>query len=222
MSKLGVPRGPYAKVGSPKRNRAEQLHQLGLSHKEIADAINSEFKSKHTPGAIRLWVDPQQKAANNKDRRDWYWLNAEAQKEQRRAYSNTELGKLNSSKKAQRRRALKYGMSTFVQDIGIIDMSDYLDSSVDLPPCYDTSEADRSAAELSRLGKKLTELTGVAYQVDHMVPLASGGEHCKENLQLVTKKYNLKKGDTLIESDTRKFSLNMFGYYPNGYTVPIH
>ena len=44
-----------------------------------------------------------------------------------------------------------------------------------------------------RVGKCL----GVAFEVDHIHPLSKGGSHCAENLQLLPKYWNLRKGDRL-------------------------
>ena len=42
--------------------------------------------------------------------------------------------------------------------------------------------------------KRLTEETGVQYEVDHIIPLAKGGPHLPWNLQVITKAENLSKG----------------------------
>ncbi len=39
----------------------------------------------------------------------------------------------------------------------------------------------------------ISQLLGSKWQVDHIVPLTKGGLHHPDNLQVVTKKYNLKK-----------------------------
>jgi 5-methylcytosine-specific restriction endonuclease McrA len=40
----------------------------------------------------------------------------------------------------------------------------------------------------------LTEVTGIKHHVDHIMPLAKGGLHHPDNLQILTAEENLKKG----------------------------
>ena len=42
--------------------------------------------------------------------------------------------------------------------------------------------------------RRLTEETGIKYEVDHIIPLAKGGPHLPWNLQILTKDENLSKG----------------------------
>ncbi len=42
---------------------------------------------------------------------------------------------------------------------------------------------------------KISQYLGENWHVDHIVPLSKGGLHCPNNLQIVTKKYNLQKGN---------------------------
>lgn len=39
----------------------------------------------------------------------------------------------------------------------------------------------------------MTKLTGITYEVDHIVPIAHGGLHIPENLQILTKQENMSK-----------------------------
>lgn len=41
---------------------------------------------------------------------------------------------------------------------------------------------------------RLEAKTGVAHHIDHIVPIAAGGTHTKENLQVLTAKENITKG----------------------------
>ena len=48
--------------------------------------------------------------------------------------------------------------------------------------------------------RKITEETGIAHEVDHIIPLVSDyvcGLHCTDNLQIITKEENLKKSNSL-------------------------
>ena len=43
--------------------------------------------------------------------------------------------------------------------------------------------------------ERLTEETGVIHHVDHIIPISKGGLHHQDNLQVLTKKENLIKGN---------------------------
>ena len=45
--------------------------------------------------------------------------------------------------------------------------------------------------------RRLTVETGITHHVDHIIPLSKGGLHCQTNLQVLTAKENLEKGDNL-------------------------
>ncbi len=57
----------------------------------------------------------------------------------------------------------------------------------------DTPEIKAIYAEATRLQKE----TGVAYHVDHIIPLKHGGKHEAANLQILTATENMKKGARL-------------------------
>lgn len=62
--------------------------------------------------------------------------------------------------------------------------------------------ADRKAmAEIYDACKKLRDETGLAYEVDHIIPLKSPivcGLHIHQNLRIIKKAENMKKGNKLI------------------------
>jgi 5-methylcytosine-specific restriction endonuclease McrA len=45
--------------------------------------------------------------------------------------------------------------------------------------------------------RRLSRETGVKHHVDHIIPIAKGGLHCQENLQVLTATENMSKGDSL-------------------------
>lgn len=45
--------------------------------------------------------------------------------------------------------------------------------------------------------QELTESTGIAHHVDHIIPISKEGEHHPDNLQILTAEQNMKKGDRL-------------------------
>ena len=44
---------------------------------------------------------------------------------------------------------------------------------------------------------EITEQTGVPHEVDHIIPLSKGGLHHQDNLQIITRDENRKKGDKI-------------------------
>lgn len=67
-------------------------------------------------------------------------------------------------------------------------------------PSWLTKEQRGAIAELYRLARSLTQSTGVAHQVDHIVPLrgaAVSGLHVPWNLQVLTAHQNRSKGNRL-------------------------
>jgi len=57
-----------------------------------------------------------------------------------------------------------------------------------------TVEDRNRIAEIYRARARLSKDTGVVYHVDHVMPLARGGKHHPNNLQLLPAVENLKKG----------------------------
>ena len=60
------------------------------------------------------------------------------------------------------------------------------------------ADADmQKIAEFYKESERLTNETGVAHHVDHIIPLSKGGLHRQDNLQILTATENLKKGAKL-------------------------
>ena len=75
---------------------------------------------------------------------------------------------------------------------------------LDQSPCLTQDEKH----QIDLIYKKSQEL-GSGWQVDHLIPLSKGGLHHPDNLQIVTKDYNLQKNDKLnFRSPTDKEIFN--------------
>jgi 5-methylcytosine-specific restriction endonuclease McrA len=57
-----------------------------------------------------------------------------------------------------------------------------------------TPQERKRIGEIYAEARRLTKQTGIEHHVDHIKPLASGGEHHPSNLRVITAEENLKKG----------------------------
>jgi 5-methylcytosine-specific restriction endonuclease McrA len=85
-----------------------------------------------------------------------------------------------AEKQARRRARKKDGLSTLT-----------LSERVELNLTYEAA-------------RMMTEMTGVQFHVDHIIPLAKGGKHHPTNLQHLTAEDNIKKGARLDYSTPQK------------------
>lgn len=58
------------------------------------------------------------------------------------------------------------------------------------------TEACAMTLPFAELRIKLEQETGVAHHIDHIVPIANGGTHTADNLQVLTASDNITKGNT--------------------------
>ena len=68
-------------------------------------------------------------------------------------------------------------------------------------PCWYGEEDKEVFKRLARVRDFLTDATGYAWHIDHIIPLQGrevSGLHCKENWQLLPGIENQKKSNTLI------------------------
>jgi hypothetical protein len=66
-----------------------------------------------------------------------------------------------------------------------------------IPPWVDHGQIKQIYLE----ARRMTELTGVRYHVDHIVPLKSPfvcGLHCQQNLRVITAEENWRKGNSMV------------------------
>lgn len=67
-----------------------------------------------------------------------------------------------------------------------------------------TSTEKQAIHALYERAKSLTKETGIPHHVDHIKPLAAGGEHHPDNLQILTAEENLRKGSKWATSQTAR------------------
>ena len=67
-----------------------------------------------------------------------------------------------------------------------------------------SSEEKDQINQIYKEARALREATGITYHVDHIIPLAYGGLHIPENLQIITEKENLQKRTDVDGVDPEK------------------
>ena len=109
-----------------------------------------------------------------KDKVDLYWKNnPDKFKAKNDKYNNSEKGKIVNANKAAKRRASVRNQLPVDADLDII----------------------KSIYEECR---RLCVETGVIHEVDHIIPIAKGGLHHQDNLQILTMTQNRKKGSNIL------------------------
>jgi 5-methylcytosine-specific restriction endonuclease McrA len=88
-------------------------------------------------------------------------------------YNSSEKGKITNTNKAATRRARTKNQLPFDADFDIIK---------------------NIYAEC----RKLSLETGIPHEVDHIIPIAKGGLHHQDNLQIITMNENRKKGSNIL------------------------
>jgi hypothetical protein len=77
----------------------------------------------------------------------------------------------------------------------------------------DFGEFDRFVlSEAEEACERRQRMTGYAWQVDHMIPLARGGKHAWHNIQVIPAWLNSRKQDRLWLTETGEFAR----YLPGG------
>ncbi len=70
-------------------------------------------------------------------------------------------------------------------------------TKINATPDWLTKEDKENIKSFYTEAKRLTELTGIIYEVDHIIPLSRGGLHEPYNLRVITLKQNRQKGNKL-------------------------
>jgi len=76
----------------------------------------------------------------------------------------------------------------------------------------DFGEFDRFVlAEAEEACRRRAEMTGYAWSVDHMIPLARGGEHAWHNVQVIPAKLNQWKGRRMLLTEPGEWAAYLPG-----------
>lgn len=109
-----------------------------------------------------------------KEKINLYWKNnPEKFKSKNDKYNSSEKGKITNTNKSAKRRASVKNQLPINADLDII----------------------KSIYEECR---RISVETGVPHEVDHIIPIAKGGLHHQDNLQIITMTENRKKGSNIL------------------------
>lgn len=128
---------------------------------------NAEWRKKN-PDGFKVWKE------KNKEHRDAYCAEWDAKNKERKAANYKAWAQANSAK-----LAAKYQLW-------------YVSKVSATPPWADMAKIQEFYEEAARL----TKLTGIRHEVDHIFPLKgenSRGLHCEYNLQILTRSENASK-----------------------------
>jgi hypothetical protein len=178
------------------KQRAAELRAEGLSYEAIGRTLG------RSDATILRWLDPECKERHRQCYTAWLEANRERHKAAKRRYcSEFSHGKAGNVANSATRRLLKTNAPEYV----------FIDNTwheVDRKETYRVFK-DSLLPVMEREGikklyldaQKLTEQTGVEHHVDHIHPLAKGGEHLLYNLQILTAEENLSKQATFSIED---------------------
>jgi hypothetical protein len=71
-------------------------------------------------------------------------------------------------------------------------------------------ESTKVYAQMVQQCKEMEDYFGFPFEVDHLIPLAAGGEHIKENFEIKPMSENRSKGDERNVDDEAQFCKNLF------------
>jgi hypothetical protein len=63
---------------------------------------------------------------------------------------------------------------------------------------YDPTADKEAIREIYATARRMTRETGIQYHVDHIIPICKGGKHHQDNLQILTRTENFKKGSKIL------------------------
>ena len=63
--------------------------------------------------------------------------------------------------------------------------------------CLDPERNECKIKEIYHEAKKITEETGIPHEVDNIIPISKGGKHHEDNLRVITRSENRKKGNKI-------------------------
>ena len=198
----GKVRKPHATQAE--RDRAKELHADGLSYAAIGRELG------RSDSTIRKWIDPKAHEDSINYNREWNKNNIERARASVKRYFQFDHGRaMRNAISAQRRARFRNIEDYVIIDDECIDVDKDLTWSlfkdVLLPPAE-----RKEIQELYLECQYLTETTGIEHHVDHIQPLAKGGEHRMVNLQIITAEENWQKNNTFRIEDQALLAKRLF------------
>ena len=216
-----LPPKPQQKHSPAKKEFCRRCRSAGMRYHHIGPMIGVNYS------IVRRWCDPRaaeaHKANNAKRRRDdpsylrryrQHYRQSEHGKAVLRLRQQidrlTPAGRVSEFVRGQRKRHRRNNVSDFV----FID-NQWLE--VDKTETYRVfrdilmPKSERDAiAELALMRDRLTAETGIRHEIDHIQPLAKGGDNFAYNLQILPEGENRSKSDNFRAEDQELLAQRLF------------
>lgn len=164
------------------------------------DSINADKRDRYRE-------DPEKREAVLERNRQYYHNNKDRIKAQKKRYreENAEMisEKAREHRKANLERLRKRQREYYQHNKEIFFAHANKRRARKQSATHPDHDTEREA-QMHKLARRLTRMTGEKWHVDHVVPLAQGGYHHHHNLQVIPAAWNLsKKADPFWEPDER-------------------
>lgn len=175
-----------------------KLAKCDKCKKANAKAYEQNRKDRQNEYYREYYKDTDRRKKRNERVKDWHEKNKDRVRERSRKYFQ-ETGKhLDSYKRRQRRKSrIRDYKTRGAKVVDNIVLSDLL-------------RRDNWKCKLcGKSVQKKNIYADDAAEIDHIIPLSKGGEHSYDNTQILCRKCNREKGDSIIDITNKKALLKM-------------
>lgn len=207
------------------KHQAREMRAAGKTYIEIGKLLGR----CHT--TIRFWCDEDARLRSVESHKKWKERNPESDRINNQRYYNFEHGKAAHYQKNAHRRALE---NNSIDDIYLgpnldelnpplvepqnidhkwfetVNMFEYVKGDAEGSGIFVDRDASRKYVELQKVCKYYEELTGEAWEVDHLWALSKGGPHTVENFACKTKEVNNSKLAKYDEQSIKEYCCRLF------------
>jgi hypothetical protein len=202
-SLAGIRRAPRATT--EEKSRAAELYAECQNYAEVGKQLG------RAASTIQRWLDPIYSEKARKHSARWASDNLERQRANGLRYiKDFDHGKASDRAHGASRRVQKQNIPEFVFLDNAWHEVDRKTTCTVFGEVLLPAKERKAIQELYLEAQYQTETTGIEHHVDHLWPLAKGGEHLMVNLQLLPATENLSKSDTFREEDQIELCLRLF------------
>jgi hypothetical protein len=199
-----------------KEKAAELYAELG-NYSEVGRILGFSDRT------ICRWLVPEARDLARLNSRRWVRENPEKRKSNSKRYDTYSHGKENKRKGWNRRRGLNHNsIFDVLVDGQLVKVNmrspewykdlhgkNLISTNEDFQIFVD-EESTKVYAQMVQQCKEMEDYFGFPFEVDHLIPLAAGGEHIKENFEIKPASENRSKGDERNVDDDIQFCKNLF------------